>query len=92
MNTLDSCVKVAVCVALAEWGVSMLLARSLAADQSMVQKVASNRTRDPMANVLFTGLIGFVGCFLASTALRAVKMSSGPGGPGGAAGAGAGGA
>ena len=80
---LEAALKLGVCTALSEWALSMALSRTLGAESNMVQRVASQRSRDPMANALYTALVCVAGVTLATAGLRVLKVSSGGGGGGG---------
>lgn len=79
---LEAALKLGVCSALAEWGMSMALSRTLGAESNMVQRVASQRSRDPMANALYTALVCIAGVTLATAGLKVVRMSGAGGGGG----------
>jgi hypothetical protein len=79
---LEAALKLGVCAALSEWALSMALSRTLGAESNMVQRVASQRSRDPMANALYTALVCIAGVSLATAGLKVVRMGTNSGGGG----------
>jgi hypothetical protein len=62
--------------AFAEWAVTTLVSRTMGATPNMLQKVACQRSNDPMANSIYTGLVAAAGAGICMYGLRTVKMNS----------------